>query len=429
MVSDSERNLHNRVIFLSASAAQTQDAVHVINQLNPGLGISLIAWQPAASLTRVVDGVETTKRLHTQVADIFTRVPSSVGLFYQILEVRRKLMGYFRQSGRVVLVLGGDVCPVERSVISFAKRRGIPTVLIQDGLLNDAQSWAQRLAARRRRGLAIQLARRLLHSWGLLPSLAMYGASECRRVAVWGEGTRDLMVEYGVLPEKIVVTGSPRFDRWFALARDRTSIQHNDKSKRRLLYAAWLLSHWKVGSYAEDCRVIASLEALARHEPDWEIVVRPHPSEKIESYQHIFESLGVKHLKLDQKSSLLSALSDCALIMTYGSTVAIEGMILGKPVLCLPMDPVQAPLYVREGAVVAVDSLDDLGDWIKAVLSDSKLQTELTQRRQAFISRHLGYTDGTSSSRVARLIESSLLEYPVRQHEALASQTIYTMEK
>jgi CDP-glycerol glycerophosphotransferase (TagB/SpsB family) len=316
------------------------------------------------------------------------------------------LTKYISKQHHVVLVLGDDVCPVERSVVSFAKRRGVPTILVQDGILNDQQSWEQWLRAGRPRGWAMQVSRKLLQYRDFLPPLTMYGASGCTKVAVWGEGTRDLMMGYGVCSEKIVVTGAPRFDQLFQMARAQDSMWSKSISKQRLLFAALLLSNWKIDSFDKDCSVINSLESLARIEPDWEIVVRPHPSERLEDYRRIFNLLGVKKLKLDQRSSIVSNLRDCTVVLTYASTVGVEGMILGKPVICLPIDPVHAPLYAREGAAITVKHLADLGGLIKAVLTDAKLQYELAQRRQAFISRHLGHTDGASASRVARLIES-----------------------
>jgi hypothetical protein len=310
-----------------------------------------------------------------------------------------------------VLVLGDDVCPVERAAIAFARKNGVKTLLIQDGILDDDDAWLQWVAQRRRQvDFATKLGRALLRSMDILPDLTLLGLAGCHRLAVWGTYTKHVMVKHGVPEETINVTGSPRLDDLFSLARVQAARADHHKGGRTLLFASMLLGNMSLDSPAEDSRVMQSLDTLARS--GWDVIVRPHPTEKPEDYRRLFESLHLTNLRLDIGRTVRDALVGCDFLLTYFSTIAVEALILGKPVFCLPMTALSQPAYIASGAVPVIDKIRDLSSWLNRLLNDRDFQLRLDSSRRQFINDYLGYTDAASSARVARLIETLLASNP-----------------
>jgi hypothetical protein len=392
------------VIFVSNSNAQTEDALRVANKLEPELHVYLILLNASDVSAGVLGELQQIQRI--RVVSIATGFPEQIDKVYQILALRRRLARYSHQFRQLVLVLGDDVCPVERSAIAFAKERGIPSLLIQDGILDDPESWMKWFSGRRQKqNLVTKLIRRLLRFGNLLPPPTLFGTAGCNYLAVWGEYTRSTMLKCGVPSKSIVVTGAPRFDRLFSLTADQIRVRHNTRSKHQLLFASQLLSNLDLGSYEADCRVMKSLDAFVRSNPSWDVVVRPHPSENLEEYHRLFRLMGLVHLRLEPGVPLYVALSNCDLLLTYFSTVAVEAMILDKPIVCLRVYGMSTPAYITEGAVLVIDDLSEFDHWADRLLNDSQTKGRFAQARQAFITKYLGYIDGAASMRVARLIK------------------------
>jgi UDP-N-acetylglucosamine 2-epimerase len=312
-----------------------------------------------------------------------------------------------KKYGHSLLVVGDDICPVERSTIAYARKYSIQSLLIQDGILIDPKSGFEYSEKRRSNFLGRRLIRRILGLGRILPDLTAYGASNCDTFAVWGEGTRRMMIDFGIWPEKIVIVGSPRMDKWIKMRQQRAP-DLPDRSKCKILFTSLILSTIKFGTDDEDRHVMGILDALAEKDPSLDIIVRPHPSEKTASYRRLFSEMNIKRLRIDRESSLQKVLLECDLILTYVSTVAVEGMILGKPVICLPIEKSQTPIFSVEGAAVFLEELEKLQYWINALLHDDDIIREYKAKRREFLEKHVGILDGKSSHRAARLIERSL---------------------
>ena len=395
------------VIFVSNSNAQTEDALRVANTLKSDLRVYLISLNPSAVPSNVLGGLQRNSRI--QFVNIATGLPEEINQFWQILALRWRLVHYSRHFGQLALVLGDDICPVERSAIAFAKKRGFSTVLIVDGVLQEAEVEERIQVLNRKQESVKRLVRWILRVTGLLPAPTLYGQAGCDQVAVWGEYSHELMLKRGVPAESAKVTGSPRFDRWLEAAPRQVSSASD--GVRRVLFAGILLSAWNIAPFEIDCQVMAALDRLGEVNPNWEITVRPHPSDNPEVYYQIFETMRLTRLKLDRETSVAQALTGCDALVTYDSTTAIEGMILGKPVVCLAVAPqIAKTSYAREGAVLVVENLDHLDDAVRMVLDDPTVNSQLDEARQRFLSRHLRHANGRSADRVARLIESRLGE-------------------
>ena len=143
------------------------------------------------------------------------------------------------------------------------------------------------------------------------------------------------------------------------------------------------------------------------------IVVKLHPRERHKlQYEAVVKSLGLKNVKITQapgKDALYSILSDSDLLVSYGSTTDIEGLMLDKNVIVIdglkkgPLAEAAKKDKYQE-AVVAIDKKDDLTATITKVLTDKNLQEELRQKRHMYLANSFYRTDGKAHERVANLI-------------------------
>lgn len=140
--------------------------------------------------------------------------------------------------------------------------------------------------------------------------------------------------------------------------------------------------------------------------PEKQLAIKLHPSEKIAEYQQMLAGIenGNKAV-LCQDIDLYGLLRECDLLMTVHSTVALEAMILDKPVITINLTgkPDVMP-YAKSGAALGVYQQAELAPAIRKALYDPEVKRELEQKRESFVAEHAYKVDGQSSKRVAELI-------------------------
>lgn len=108
---------------------------------------------------------------------------------------------------------------------------------------------------------------------------------------------------------------------------------------------------------------------FARLRPDWEIVVRPHPSESvsmINTYLQSFDSNIGGNIQVDKESSLAQACSQASVVLGVFSTALVESLLAGCKVLLLRL-PASEPCFqplLDDGEARAVQSGEELADCI-----------------------------------------------------------------
>jgi hypothetical protein len=163
------------------------------------------------------------------------------------------------------------------------------------------------------------------------------------RVFVWNEIQKREAIElHDVPPDRIVVTGAPRFDAFFAMkpSMDRAKFcqKHGlDPNARTLTYLC--SSEFVAGREVE---FIEQWLAEIRREPGLagcNLVVRPHPRSlhqwrKVETSGWRRVALSVSR-KLNADQSLYDALYHSDAVIGLNTSAQIEAGILGKPVFTM----------------------------------------------------------------------------------------------
>lgn len=185
------------------------------------------------------------------------------------------------------------------------------------------------------------------------------------RVCVLTESVRRRVIERGRRPGEVVVTGNPAFDRLAmpgVVKRARAFRAERAWGQRRVVLWASQPEperHPFTGATGDPSlprRIEQTLMAMLRAHPDWQLVIRPHPSENLQ-----FPELLPRVAISTQDDDLAVLLQAVDVVVTMTSTVGLEAALLGKPVVAvgLSVSRDDAP-YASLGLARGVEQLDEL---------------------------------------------------------------------
>jgi len=250
--------------------------------------------------------------------------------------------------------------------------------------------------------LVRKMSRELIKSTYPIPTY-----TEGLNIAVVSPFAKDAHIKMGAPADKIFVTGQPRFDLIRQAKADRAQIMARlgvPGNPDIIVLATQPVGELWTGKDRGEL-IEAVLSAMIEF-PEKQLVIKLHPDEKIEEYQNILARIenGNKTV-LCQNIDLYGLLRECDLLMAVYSTVALEAMILDKPVIIINLTgkPDIMP-YAQSGAALGVHQQEDLAPAIRKALYDPEVRRELEQKRKSFVAEHAYKVDGQSSRRVAELI-------------------------
>jgi hypothetical protein len=217
------------------------------------------------------------------------------------------------------------------------------------------------------------------------------------------EHRRDLMTQ-GVDKERVVVTGYSFLDDIVKYKRPTSS-----KTKTLTLLTTTVIENKYIGK-EEYFKLIRETLAQIKNVPEvGRVVIKLHPREKYKSeYEASAKSLGMKNVEVIQtvgKTSLYSILSESDILMGFGSTAVLEGLMMGKDAIHLEMLEPRAGFEYKE-AMLCVKNTDEITDAVKKVLTDKRTQKRLKEQRDGYLRRAFYGIDGKAHERIAKLIKS-----------------------
>jgi hypothetical protein len=234
----------------------------------------------------------------------------------------------------------------------------------------------------------------------------VHGAVHTDLVAVAGAAQREWFVRRGVGAERLVVTGNPA---WDALCR---GVEPSALGNGPVVTFAtsWLGPavghHGAVRAYHERCAraVREAVERVRIDHPTLRFVLKLHPSEPADEAGRVRVATGGPDVVVRERSPGVLAASD--VLITLPSTIAVEAMLLGTPVI--------SPEFCYDGdAILTVPGqAEPLAAAITHVLDGWGRSADFAARRRTFVARHNGPSDGRAAERVAQLVEEAIVRFP-----------------
>jgi glycosyltransferase involved in cell wall biosynthesis len=328
-----------------------------------------------------------------------------------------------------IVVFGHDGNPLDQLFVKAANTKGIPTLLVQDGVLaanKDVNPETAGIAARWKYWISSPIRTlsffiRSNYSWRSKIEVALfelkygnrgknhiYGHGECRKIAVFGDAVKRMLLSEGIASERIVVTGNPKFDRIFYSGRENLKEKvcrkyHIPPEKDIIL----LLTQYFVeeGIWTPEQRkdfILAVAGASARL-PDTQLIIKLHPPyENEEDYKLIVKGLAPEPV-VCKYADLPELINACSLAITVNSTAGLEAMAMGKPVLIVDDHPYS--LFSGSGALFA-KTLNDISPAMQKALYDPQTREEMRKSISKFVFDQAYLQDGQASWRIADLIKN-----------------------
>jgi len=233
-------------------------------------------------------------------------------------------------------------------------------------------------------------------------------------LTVDGSFWKDYLLKYNVNPNKIWITGSPRFDflqdNNFALGQP--NLARDSTESRRVVIFATTYSSMAQGSIAyQNMEQMRSICNAMINIKDAHLIIKLHPYDNDYAfYKNILKKTGLRDYSLIKNVEMLELLNTCDLLITHFSAVGYEAVIMGKNVitLCSSFDFRSDDVwdFRRYGVVMVVDDLKELESSIRKMLFDSEVIAGLKRSRETYISEHVYKLDGNAANRVKGVIDS-----------------------
>jgi hypothetical protein len=267
------------------------------------------------------------------------------------------------------LVCSADFCDTRcRAFFLLARRMGIPTLVMQQGLVSDAQSEF------------------------------FFPVSD--RVALWDEDSLRLLARMGLPDRDFQVTGNPGYDKYF------TPPSLLAGTRRMILFVSQPHHRHGMTRAKMDRMKRAVLGALSRLD-GFEIVIKPHPDEPVSYFESLIAEQGWTGIKLLQPGADTGAyIAKAFALVGFYSTALIEGILSGKPVVVFDDegDFDRFTSYRKDGAAYPAATPEEVIGFFKAYDGDAALRESLKNGRAAFVSRRVGRFDGKATERVFEIM-------------------------
>jgi hypothetical protein len=141
------------------------------------------------------------------------------------------------------------------------------------------------------------------------------------------------------------------------------------------------------------------------------LVIKLHPREKtINIYQQIVNELGIDAEVCGEstREHHYKLIWECDVLVNFGSTVALEAMILGRPTITIDPFDGENPInpFIRESnATVKVKYHEDIKKIVQEILEHPDV---LEKEVHKFVRDHCSIIDGKTTERVLDVIKSKL---------------------
>jgi len=219
------------------------------------------------------------------------------------------------------------------------------------------------------------------------------------KVVVWGQATKDRLIKWGNPKSQIFITGNPEYDKIINLKTDS-----KENKEKAIVFATQMVDYYSSMNIDTNEEIINVLYAAIKKIPNTKFIIKVHPGENIKKYKALIKSKNYKNIEIIKKTDLFVLLKKCSILITHISTVALEAMILDKPVIIMNLvgqrDQVS---YVQSGAAFGVYNERDVYPAIVSVLNNPEIRDKLKNASRKFVKNNV-VLDGKATMRVNNLL-------------------------
>jgi len=183
------------------------------------------------------------------------------------------------------------------------------------------------------------------------------------KVCVFSEGVKQCLIKAGRKASEIVVTGNPDFDELSSPLLKAKALETRLKYGDYEYVVLWVRHAGKL-NFELNNSIDSKLIEVANNNRDILFIFRPHPNEPKE-YSKLPANIVVSILDDDIQILLLG----CNLVLTIASTVGLQAVACGIPLITFDMGPTaKYTPYSKMGLSCGINNLENLEDCIRQQL-------------------------------------------------------------
>ena len=232
------------------------------------------------------------------------------------------------------------------------------------------------------------------------------------KYAIWGGTHKQAFVQKGINSERIIRTGSPRFDKYIQINNNpqlKSKIKklvfedfHIGINKKIVFLSPPLSFFFNFGAYPSEIeKIITCILKGIKNLSNIYLIIKLHPmDESLDLYNELIEEFGINNASAVRHYNSFNLLVSCDCLITKYSTIGLEAMILGKPVICLNFYKEKIH-YIVNKAAFELSNCNELPSIIKNFFENPLLKSK---ERKQFVEKYNYKNDGLATQRVYRII-------------------------
>lgn len=199
------------------------------------------------------------------------------------------------------------------------------------------------------------------------------------KIFVWGQAQKNRLIRWGCPADRIIVSGCSRYGYYQKL--DASGVKMNvarraglDPKRKIVLIAFAPISRWHAWYERRMWRVIGETLAVVKQhveESQAQFIIKLHPADENERFYRDWVASNhlEGHVVVIKKYDPMLLAKAADFLIVYGSTYAVDGFALGKPVICLEdfWDPLLEE-YREYSVFLYANSKNDLYDFSRKLL-------------------------------------------------------------
>lgn len=306
-----------------------------------------------------------------------------ISRFNESIERIMLLNEFFKINQISTILEWAEVGQEEKECVLVAKKYNIPSIMLQHGKYSIAKKWDS-------------FARFLTQ----FPSSLL-----SNKQAVWGDFTKKYAIDYGHDEKNLIVTGSPRHDKFFNFSK-------NIEKQGIILFATTGPFDISSDTSTTSARIyyekfVKEVCNIIKDIPKKKLIIKPHPSSQYtRDTINLLKKINAP-VEITLDTNLPELISKSDLLITFNnSTIALESVILGVPVLSI-----QTGIWAENDeiskmkAVRTVTELNKLEKEIKQVLFDESIKQSLQKNSTKFLDIYMA-NQGDASKKLAEFLNN-----------------------
>jgi hypothetical protein len=238
--------------------------------------------------------------------------------------------------------------------------------------------------------------------------------SLCSHIACWGQRGKDCWLSYGVLEEKLFVTGAIHLDSMYSKTYEAKSDVCRklgmDAHKSILLFYSALTGK-DLSIDKASINTIQNLEQFVAENGDYQLVVKPHPTEMMfydkPIYPYSQNTFVISHKFEDcrweniLRTDVDQVLYHCSVCICSTSSALIPPIVLNKPVIHMEFDTEASRSFSRycRGSLWNMKEPSELHSAINSIAADKSVHS-------SGLASHFNYNhDGKATEWFIKLID------------------------